>query len=354
MSSSLASPSTRLAKRKRQIEGEEDKITEGPIDQPTSRDASDEDNTDSSILPSKEEIIHTAKRKRQLGSTMTPFTTEEEEKNKSIATLPEGIEERYGFKINPPPIGRPVRIYCDGIYDLFHFGHAKALEQAKKAFPNVYLLVGVCSDEETHKRKGKTVMTDIERYEAVRHCKWVDEVIENAPWIVDQNFLDEHQIDYVAHDAEPYQSRESGDVYAFVKDQGRFFPTERTEGISTSDLITRIVRDYDAYLRRNLERGVTAKELNISFLKERKIKTKKSIQDLRKTIKSAIHDTILLWEDKRHDFIRGFSGVFGAEDVVDKFWKYRSNRNNRLSSNASSSRDLSEEDENEKDNELGL
>lgn len=52
----------------------------------------------------------------------------------------------------------------------------------------------VCNDVETHKRKGKTVMTDHERYESMRHCKWVDEVIEDAPWVIDQDFLDKHKV----------------------------------------------------------------------------------------------------------------------------------------------------------------
>lgn len=225
---------------------------------------------------------------------------EEEEEEEDASSSPESSPP--SSPPAPPPVryeplpspskddaasDRPLRVYADGIYDLFHFGHARSLEQAKKSFPNVYLLVGCCSDALTHKHKGKTVMNEAERYESLRHCKWVDEVVQDAPWVITEEFLDKHNIDFVAHDALPYADASGAgqDVYEFVKKAGKFKETKRTDGVSTSDLIMRIVKDYNEYVMRNLTRGYTRKDLNVSYVKEKQLQVGMGINKLRQKVK---------------------------------------------------------------------
>ncbi len=96
--------------------------------------------------------------------------------------------------------------------------------------------------------------------------------VRDAPWTYSDEFLRKHKIDFVAHDDAPYTTGSGEDTYKTLKERGMFVATQRTEGISTTDIIARILCNYDIYVRRNLARGYTRQDLNISFLRGQRIK----------------------------------------------------------------------------------
>ncbi len=63
----------------------------------------------------------------------------------------------------------------------------------------------------------------------------------------------------------PYPYKGTPDLYSPIKDLKRFLPTKRTEGISTTDMIVRILRDRELYILRSLKRGMKLDELNLHW-----------------------------------------------------------------------------------------
>lgn len=129
--------------------------------------------------------------------------------------------------------------WADGCFDCFHVGHSNALRQARELCD--YLIVGVHSDADIRQHKGPTVMREDERYTAVRACKWVDEVVEGAPYVTEVGVIDSYHVNFVIHGDDVVLDAEGGDCYAAVKAAGRFRTVPRTPGVSTTDLVGRML-----------------------------------------------------------------------------------------------------------------
>lgn len=131
------------------------------------------------------------------------------------------------------------RIYIDGCLDMMHHGHSGAIRQAKTM--GRYLVCGVHSDEEITLNKGIPVMNMDERCTSAAALKWVDEIGEGAPYVMDLKYMDEKGCQYVVHGDDITTDAQGVDCYQEVKDKGRFLVCKRTPAISTTDLVGRML-----------------------------------------------------------------------------------------------------------------
>lgn len=125
------------------------------------------------------------------------------------------------------------------------------------------LVVGVHSDAEIMKNKGPTVMKEQERYvgvmvcmewngllivtylhfryDAVAACKWVDQVVPDAPYNTTVEILKEYNIDFCVHGDDITTMADGTDCYQAVKDAGLYRECKRTQGVSTTELVGRML-----------------------------------------------------------------------------------------------------------------
>ncbi|KAL2620396.1 hypothetical protein R1flu_000601 [Riccia fluitans] len=157
--------------------------------------------------------------------------------------------------------GKKVRVYMDGCFDMMHYGHANALRQARALGDE--LVVGVNSDEEIKANKGPPVMSMDERVVMVSSVKWVDEIIKDSPYAINEEFMNklftEYGIDYIIHGDDPCLLPDGSDAYAHAKKAGRFKQIKRTEGVSSTDIVGRMLlcmreRSHDSSNHASLQR----------------------------------------------------------------------------------------------------
>ncbi|ANQ10048.1 Cholinephosphate cytidylyltransferase [Plasmodium coatneyi] len=243
-------------------------------------------------------------------------------------------------QVNNVPKGTPkekkkIVIYADGVYDMLHLGHMKQLEQAKKMFENTVLIVGVTGDNETKLFKGQIVQTLEERTETLRHVRWVDKIVSPCPWSIKLTLS--RMMIFLMLIIKKKKKKKKGksnsieepnndDIYAWLKRAGKFRATKRTEGVSTTDLIVRILKNYEDYIERSLQRGIHPNELNIGVTKAQSIKMKKNLIRWGEKVTDELTKVTLTDKPLGTDFDQGIENLQIKFKELFKIWKNASNK----------------------------
>ena len=133
-------------------------------------------------------------------------------------------------------------VYVDGVFDLTHNGHFKLYKQARSLGDKLY--VGVLSDDECENYKRRPILTAKERRLNILNSEYVDKVIIDVPNIVTKEFIEKYKIDIVAHAHKPDEDDYYYYQYKEPIEMGIFRRLDYTDGISTTDIINRILERF--------------------------------------------------------------------------------------------------------------
>lgn len=137
---------------------------------------------------------------------------------------------------------KEIRIWMDGVFDMMHYGHVNAFRLGRSL--GTKLIVGINSQESTTQRKGRPICGEKERVDTVRGCKFVDEVVEGVPYVMNDEYvkyiIETYNIDYIVHGDDPCIV-DGKNVYEAAIKVGKYLTIPRTEGISTTDIVGRML-----------------------------------------------------------------------------------------------------------------
>ncbi|BAM40604.1 CTP:phosphorylcholine cytidylyltransferase [Theileria orientalis strain Shintoku] len=235
-------------------------------------------------------------------------------------------------------------VYTFGVFDLLHYGHARHMEQVKKMFENVHLIIGVLSDDDSIRCKGRLIQPLSIRVATLEHIRWVDEIVPNCPFELTSEFIKKHGIDYVCLNKDPSVDT-SSPVWNELRRTNRVLNIPKTVSMCTSILMLSILRNYELYIQRSLDRGVGRRELRLGYAKERSLKVKNSMKSLQKKLNGELVKATLT--DKHivrgHKFDKNVDVII--EKVIDTIDNWRRDYDHLISEFAKYYRGLIKRDE---------
>ena len=122
------------------------------------------------------------------------------------------------------------------VADLFHYGHIEFLRQVSAL--GDYVLVGIHADDVVEGHKRKTILTMEERISCVAGCRYVDEVVPNAPLQVNAAWIEKNDIELVVH-GDDMPDEQLRILYEIPMEMGIFRTVPYTKSISTTEIIRR-------------------------------------------------------------------------------------------------------------------